>query len=131
VLFGFGPSLLDAGGTLRALAAQRQGVDEMLGCAENLRRTAQLACTRPRPGKDHFGTTIGWPTVVVERTLCEPALDKVDQLAVMQRVPCAGSHLVDRWSGRVRALAATAMMAATTRSTGMTSTMPSGTPGTA
>ena len=35
---------------------------------------ARCSCrwTRPRPGKDHAGTTMGWPSLVVEGVLGEP-----------------------------------------------------------
>ena len=39
---------------------------------------------------------MGWPIGVVERVLAEPALDVVDQRAVLQRVRASRCHLHDR-----------------------------------
>ena len=91
--------------------------------------------TRPRPGerprRHHDGLAVG----VVEGMLGEPGLDQLDQAPVAERVPDPGGHVVDARApvassgGPSRASPATAMMAATTRSTGITSVTPSGTPG--
>ena len=54
--------LLEPSARFGELAADRQRVDDPL-CGTAAARVARRSspCTLPRPGKDHFGTTIGWP----------------------------------------------------------------------
>ena len=55
-------TILDPGGQLRLLAPDRQGREQPLGEASSrLSARRSWRCTRPRPGKDHSGTLIGWP----------------------------------------------------------------------
>ena len=58
-----GSGLLEAGRQLGLLAPQRQGPERLLGHVEqpSVARSS-WPCTRPRPGKVHSGTTIGWPS---------------------------------------------------------------------
>ena len=126
--------LLDGGAPLGLLAPQRQRRDSTFSArSSTVLARSSWPCTRPRPGNDHSGTTMGWPVAVVERVLGEPGADQVDQAAgsaAGSREPDATCTTSGRLAGSaVGPSAATAMMAATTRSTGMTSTMPSGTPG--
>ena len=54
--------LLERGAPLGLLAPQRQGAEHASRPARaGLWARVSWPCTRPRPGNDHSGTTMGWP----------------------------------------------------------------------
>ena len=131
--------LLQGGHPLGLLAPDGQRPDHPLGQRHGLGGPGQLALDPPAARERPLGHHDGLAVLVVEGVLLEPGGHQLDEPAVAERVPDPGGHVVHRRAGvgvrRVvrgvasRASPATAMMAATTRSTGITSVTPSGTPG--
>src|SRR5581483_4682355 len=91
--------LLQRGGERGPLAPDGQGGHDLLGQGEGAGGPGQLALHAPAPGERPVGRDDRLALAVVERVLGEVLLYEVDELAVAQRVPAAGGHLVD---GRTR-----------------------------
>jgi hypothetical protein len=113
----------------RPVRRARAGPEDPLGHGEGRRGPAQLSLHPPASGERPLGDDDGLAVGVVEGVLGEPRLHEVDQAGRSARVPDARRHLVDGGAVGSGPAAATATRAATTMSTGMTSTTPSGTPG--
>ena len=119
------------------LPAEGQGGEHRLGPLEGGLGPARAGVwTRPRPGNDQVGHDDGLALVVVERVLEEPVAAPGRPgggSAAGSAMPEATWH--DLGHGLRPSVGLGALgrhrdqMAPTTRSTGMTSTMPSGTPG--
>jgi hypothetical protein len=86
-------------------------------------------CTRPRPGKRPLGHDDGLALGVVDRVLGEPLRTRSTRRPVAQRVHEPDATWTMNGARRRGRGRGTAQMAATTRSTGITSMTPSGTPG--
>jgi hypothetical protein len=94
-------SLFETGATFGSLTTEGKRVDEPLGGSESPSRPAQLALDSTAAGERPFRDDDRLTTVVVKGSFGEPALDKVDKLAVAQGVPDTRGDLVNSRPGWV------------------------------
>ena len=122
---GLGPALFDASRQIGTLSPHRQRAEEPFRGGERRVGPLQLALHPPAPGERPFGHHDGLAVGVVQRVIGEPRTGPGRRArrsaAGSARSRPRGTRVGPAGSGPA---AATAMMAATTMSTGMTSSRP-------